>query len=153
MRGSLLDRLGQGASAGALATLPMTGVMLVAQRLGLMGQQPPARITDAALEAAGAAPPESGRRLWTAAAHVGFGAGMGALFAALRPGRPTVARALLDGAVFGSAVWAISYAGWVPALHLMPPPTRDRAGRPASMIVAHWVFGAALGAILARLRR
>jgi hypothetical protein len=49
-------------------------------------------------------------------------------------------------------VWLGSYAGWIPALDLLPPPDRDRRGRPPSMIVAHWVYGAALGASLRAAR-
>lgn len=38
----------RGAGAGALATVPMSGVMLGAQQSGLMGQQPPEKTTVAA---------------------------------------------------------------------------------------------------------
>ncbi len=131
----------------------MTAVMLTAQRLGLMGRQPPAKITDAMLDQVDADPPAWVRRLGTALAHVGFGAGAGALYALLRPERRRSARAALEGAAYGTAVWAISYAGWIPALGIMPRPSNDRRGRPLSMLVAHWVFGAALGVIGARRRR
>lgn len=39
------------------------------------------------------------------------------------------------------------------ALNIMPPADEDQPGRPGSMAVAHVVFGAALAAVLARLRR
>src|SRR5687768_3494177 len=65
--------------------------------------------------------------------HLGFGAAAGALRAALAPRS--------SGVAFGLGVWAASYAGWAPALGLMPPPTRDRPGRPATMIIAHVIYG------------
>ena len=146
-------RISTGAGAGALATAPMSLVMLAAQRLGLLGKPPPATITDAALRQADAHPPRSQRHALAVLAHVGFGAAAGALFGLLRGGRPESGRAALEGAVFATGVWAASYAGWIPALGILPPPTRDRPGRPPSMIVAHWVYGAALGLAVARARR
>lgn len=147
------ERILVGAGAGALATAPMSGVMLLAQRLGWMGKQPPAKITDAALEEVNLDPPRWERKALAVAAHVAFGAGAGALFALVRGGRPSPARAAVEGAAFGTAVWGASYAGWVPALGIMPPPSEDRPGRPTSMLIAHWVFGAALGLAIARARR
>jgi len=146
----MLQRAAAGAAAGLVATLPMTAVMLAAQRLGLMGDQPPAKITDAMLDAVDLDPTRTQRDWLTVAAHLGFGAGVGALFALLRRRRHTAARAALEGAAYGTLVWTTSYAGWVPELGIMPRPADDRPGRPSSMLVAHWVFGAALGLLLAR---
>ena len=139
----------KGAAAGGVATLPMSGVMLAAGRAGLMGRQPPEAITDAALDAAGVEPPsEAVEKSAAAASHLAFGVAMGAAFALIehrfRPRRAPV----VDGILFGLAVWAVSYKGWVPALGIMPPPEEDRPGRPQSMIAAHVVYGAALGALL-----
>ena len=144
-----IRRLEEGVTAGALATVPMSGVMLVAQRVGLMGEQPPQKITNAALDAADITPTHRGRQLAALVAHVGFGASVGGVFSLLRPSRPTLGRAALEGAVFGTAVWAASYAGVIPKLGIMPSPEHDRPGRPSSMVVAHWVFGAVLGTIVA----
>lgn len=142
-----------GAGAGAAATLPMSAVMLLFQRLGWMGQQPPARIVDAALDEAEVPATRRERTVLSVIAHLAFGAGAGALFGLVRGGRPGLGRAALEGAGFGTAVWAASYAGWVPALGIMPPPSKDRPGRPTAMVVAHWVYGATLGAAVARARR
>jgi hypothetical protein len=147
-----LDVIEEGAAGGVLATVPMTAVMLAAQRAGLLGEAPPKKITDAAVDAVDADAAPATRGALTTVAHFGFGATTGALFSALRPGRPSIGRAALEGAAFGTAVWAASYAGWVPALGIMPPPGEDRPFRPTTMIVAHWVFGAALGAWIAYRR-
>ena len=141
-----------GALAGVVATLPMSALMLLAQRLGLMGTQPPRRITDGALDVAGANPPEHTRRLLTALSHVGFGATAGVPFVLLSRAVPPSPRPLL-GAAYGVGVWASAYLGWVPAAGLMPPAHRDRADRPATMIVAHLVYGSVLGAVTDRLLR
>jgi hypothetical protein len=129
----------------------MTAFMLAAQRLGLMGKIPPSKITDAVLDRLGAG--RTDRRLWTTLFHVGFGAAAGALYGLVRRRRPRPVRAALEGATFGTGVWAASYAGWVPALGIMPPPDEDRPGRPAAMVAAHWIFGGTLGALYSWMRR
>lgn len=142
-----------GAVAGAVATVPMSALMLLAQRLGLMGTQPPRRISDGALDAVGVDPPERGRRLLTALSHVGFGAVAGAPFPLLHRALPPRAPRPLLGALYGLGVWASAYLGWVPAAGLMPPAHEDRSDRQASMVAAHLVYGAVLGAATARLLR
>lgn len=141
----------RGAAAGVVATIPMSAVTVAAQALGALRRQPPQVITDAALDGAGVDPPALARKAAGVLAHLGFGATMGALFALLRRPRGR-ARGALEGAVWGTAVWTASYAGWIPALDIMPPPQHDHAGRPATMIPAHWVYGATLGALVARPR-
>jgi hypothetical protein len=140
--------LGIGVLAGAAATGAMSLVMAASQRAGLMGRMPPKKITEAALEGVGAeAVPEPAVNVLSTVAHVGFGSGSGALFALTR--RQLRSRfPLADGLLFGTAVWLTSYAGWVPALGIMQPPTRDRPGRPTSMLLAHWVYGAVLGSLV-----
>lgn len=149
----VIRKLGEGLAGGALATVPMTATMFAAQKLGRMGKQPPQQITDVMLDKADVTAPRRERRVLAGIAHFAFGAGAGALFALVRPGRPTLARAAIEGAAFATGVWAASYAGWVPALGIMPPPQRDRTDRQVSMVIAHWVFGAALGAFVAHRRR
>jgi hypothetical protein len=143
----VMPRLGLGALAGVLATVPMTAVMLGAQRLGLLGEAPPKKITEDLLD-----PPPGTKLAATAVTHLGFGGMAGALFGALRRPRSTV-RAAVEGVAFGTAVWAASYAGWVPALGILPPPDEDRADRQATMLVAHWVYGATLGVLVAAFGR
>jgi hypothetical protein len=154
-RASASRALAQGFGDGALATLPMSGFMLLAQRLGAMGRQPPRKIAEAGLYAAGVAPPSPVKKAAATALHFGFGGAAGAAFAewARRSPRrayggrrhPDRARGALSGALFGTLVWASSYMGWVPALGIMPPAHHDRRGRPLAMIAAHWIYGAALG--------
>lgn len=137
----LLPRIVSGIVAGAAATALMSVAMLGAKRLGLLGEPPPRRLTRILLSPLTPGRPR-GRALDAAAvaAHFAFGAAMGAVFSGL----PVRARGRLGGTLFGAAVWAVNYAGWLPRLGLMPPPSSDRPGRPTSMLAAHLVFGAAL---------
>jgi hypothetical protein len=140
-----------GAAEGAAATLAMSAVMLAARRAGWLGEPPPRRIVRLALRRAGAAPRREGTKdVLGAVTHLAFGAAAGALFEAgwARQGRRGAGP--LAGAAFGAAVWLVSYAGWIPALRILPPPQRDRPGRPGWMLLAHLVYGAALGALADR---
>lgn len=148
-----LAKLEHGLTSGALATLPMTAVMFAAQKLGLLGKMPPAKITEDMLARGGVTATRTERRALTTLMHLGFGAGCGALYSLLRPGRPSPARAAVEGAAFATAVWGASYAGWIPALGILPPPEDDRKDRQVTMVVAHWVFGAVLGFVVAARRR
>jgi hypothetical protein len=158
-------RSAAGGIGGAVATVAMSGAMLVAGRLGLMGEYPPERIAHRGLRDSGWGPigAEELDGPVGAALHVAFGAMLGAAFAAAitpavgavrrrLPAPPSAAVMLpIAGVAFGSGVWLVSYWGWIPSLGILPSPDRDRPGRQVAMLVAHWVFGAALGLSLAGL--
>ena len=136
----------RGAVAGAVATVPMSVVMLAFREP--MGEQPPDAITTRAAHAAGAEPTEPQADAMAVVAHLGFGAGCGAAYALL----PRVGPPVLRGVLTGLGVWAVSYQGWIPALGILPKASEDRPARPAVMVAAHVVYGAALGALEQRLR-
>ena len=145
----MFDDLTRGAAAGAVATAGMSALMLAAGRAGLVGRQPP----EAIVRRAGALTTVEPRgRLADAlavVAHLGFGVGTGAAYALLpRSGQP-----VLRGMAVGEVVYAVSYAGWVPALGALPHASRDRTTRQAVMVAAHLVYGAVLGALDDRWRR
>jgi hypothetical protein len=141
--------LGQGALAGFVGTVTMSAAMLAARNSGLMGRLPPERITHKTLFGSRLRHRASPQKdAMATLLHFGFGAGAGALFTVLhRRLRPPISP-LLQGIVFGSAVWFVSYMGWAPALGLMPPPYRDRPDRQLVMVLAHWIYGATLGAVV-----
>jgi uncharacterized membrane protein YagU involved in acid resistance len=121
----------------------MTGIFAAAKAAGALGESPPRAITrEGAEKVTGEQPP--GVTPLAAVLHVGFGVSMGVLYA-LTLGRWRRPRPELRGAAFGATVWAVSYAGWVPGLGLMPPPDRDRPDRQIANVVAHLVYGVALG--------
>jgi uncharacterized membrane protein YagU involved in acid resistance len=140
-----IERGARGAAAGALATLPMSAVMLAAQRIGALGEHPPEKVARRALAAANQEPSTTKEKATAAAAHLAFGAAAGALYGMVSDERDEWPAAVAKGVGFGLALYAFSYAGWMPALDIMPPPHRDRDDRQASMALAHVVYGAALG--------
>lgn len=149
---------GRRAAAGALdglaATAAMSGAMYGAKRAGWLGKPPPETITERALRAVGARRVSRDTTAGLALlAHFAFGAASGALYAAPRRRSRSMGRAAVEGAAFGALVWTVSYAGWIPALGILPSPPNDREGRPASMFASHLLFGAALGVLGARRRQ
>ena len=147
------ERAGEGAAGGAMATLAMSALMLAAGRIGLMGRYPPEKLASFTLARLGVGPLARWKADGPLAAllHLAFGASLGAAFSLLPARVRHVAPEPLVGAAFGTLVWLVSYWGWIPTLGVLPPPDRDRADRQISMLVAHWVFGAALGASLLAL--
>jgi hypothetical protein len=145
----VIDVLVRGAAAGAVATAGMSALMLAAGRAGLVGRQPPEAIVRQAGALTAVEPRGRLADALAVVAHLGFGAGTGAAYALL----PASRRPVLRGVLVGEAVYAVSYAGWVPALGALPRATRDRTARQAVMVAAHLVYGAVLGALDDRWRR
>ena len=146
-----------GATAGAVATVAMSALMLAAKRIGITGTLPPELIARKAVEAVSGDPPGDGQEDAVAAvAHIGFGAVAGAIFELLMVRAQATGRSAAigasAGALYATGIWLVSYQGWVPALGIMPAASRDRRGRVATMLAAHWVYGASLG-VLARVLR
>jgi uncharacterized membrane protein YagU involved in acid resistance len=144
-----------GGLAGLAATVPMTVVMRGLHALLPAYERyplPPQQITSKAADAVGLETEAHGLEweLKTHAAHYAYGAGCGAAYALAAPhlpGTPAV-----KGAVFGIGVWTVSYLGWLPAAGILPPATREPAGRNVVMLLAHVVWGAAAATLLDRRR-
>lgn len=150
-------RLVLGAGCGLAATGVMTAWLLGWQRCLGGGRLGPAVVTDRTLRAVRLEPERPAARVAVeGVAHFGFGAGLGATYAAL--GSPLLRRvpavaglpAPLRGAVFALGVWSGTYGAAIPALGLVPPPGRDQPGRQPRLVTAHLVYGATLGALLRR---
>ncbi|HVJ18344.1 MAG TPA: SDR family oxidoreductase [Polyangiaceae bacterium] len=137
-------------AAGVVATGVMSLVMLAGKRLGALGEPPPRRIMRRVTGVLGPLRPR-GDALDVAslAAHFGFGASLGLLYGLL----PERAQTAAGGSLFGLSVWATNYAGWLPRAELMPEPSRDRSGRPTTMVAAHWAFGNTLTRVYRALHR
>lgn len=135
----------QGAFAGILATIPMTVFMGAAHYLLPKRQRyslPPRIITLQAAEKVGlkdVIEEEPVFTLTTGAAHFGYGADGGILYALLarRIPLPTLAR----GFLFGLAFWAIGYLGWLPAAELLRPATEHPKQRTLLMILSNALYG------------
>jgi uncharacterized membrane protein YagU involved in acid resistance len=147
-----MQTLARGALAGLAATVPMTVVIGAGRAAGLMGTPPPVEITENAAEQAGEDPDRQSPEFQAAwlAAHAGYGAVCGVLFAAIRP---VLSRSdLAAGLLFGAAVWGVSYFSLMPSLNLYPSAEDDSNQRQAVMIAAHAVFGTALASFEHQLR-
>lgn len=143
-----LRALVDGTTGGCLGTIAMSIVMVVAQKVGVLGGQPPAHIAGAGLDALGVRRTGKEQAALAVVLHVVFGSACGALFGLLSRRLRVPLAPSLQGIVFASLVWATSYNGWIPALGIMPPPARDRPGRPVAMVLAHWVYGVILGIVV-----
>ena len=141
-----MNALLRGALAGAVATVPMSAVMLALRKQ--MGEQPPDVITTKAAHAVGANPTEDEADALASVAHVAFGAAGGVAYALLPAWGPPPLRGVLTGL----AIWVSAYQGWVPALRIMPKASEDQPKRPGVMIGAHVVYGAVLGVLEKELR-
>jgi hypothetical protein len=128
----------------------MSLFMLAAGRRGWLSEQAPETVTRRSVKAATGVRIR-GRELHalTVLLHLGFGAAAGAVYAA------TLGRARMSwigsgrvGAGFGTVVWFVSYWGFLPGLGLMPPVSEDERQRPLVMLLAHWIYGGALGLLL-----
>ena len=141
-----------GAGAGMASTLVMSMVMLPARWLGLLGTQPPRRITDRLLDAAGRGEktPEPARRVGTALVHLATGAAFGALFGLARVMTQRRGPAAVVGPAYGMSVWIVAYVVTAPTIKLFPPPWKDRPVRPQVMLVAHLLYGCATAALYDR---
>jgi hypothetical protein len=142
----LLSEALAGAVSGLIATVPMTVAMLVIQRMLPRRQQTtlePRRVSDDMLRKANLHDDisEEGKEQFSVAAHFGYGAGVGTIYALAEPFMPLPRG--LRGPAYALAVWAVSYAGWLPAVKTLPPPQKRPAGRNLLLIASHLVWGAA----------
>jgi hypothetical protein len=150
----LIRRTGKGAWAGFLATAPMTGVMAALfRRLPSREKHPlpPRQATQGALESIGLKEylNEPERQATSLLFHFAYGLAAGALYTAAfqRPEWPPVRK----GMVYGIAVWAGSYFGWLRLFDRFRPAARQSPRRHALMAAAHLVWGAGLGFLAEQL--
>src|SRR5205823_11536485 len=85
------------------------------------------------------------------AVHFTYGGVWGVLFALLQSSYRRPPRRF--GALFGLLVWLVGPALLVPAMRLLPPPTRERPARLVPMLSGHLVYGVALAAAFEALER
>lgn len=146
----------RGAIAGAVATLPMTIVMVLLHRRLTQTKhlpEPPIEITAELARRARVRDILSGKKLLIAslAAHFAFGAATGAAYAPLAKRKS--AGSNVGGIMYGLGIWTISYLGWVPRWRIMPPATRQPPQRNALMLLAHVAWGATLAVTTRALGR
>ncbi|HYD50228.1 MAG TPA: hypothetical protein VEB21_17860 [Terriglobales bacterium] len=151
-----MTSLSNGMISGFLATLPMTAAMAGLKKLLPWTERYPLHphlVTEGVLRKAGIAQhlTPAQQQLATTAAHFGYGAAAGSLYPAVssRVGLSTTTM----GALYGLALWAVSYGGWTAAVGIMPSPRQQPPGRQALIVAAHAVWGVALAHIAERSAR
>lgn len=82
--------------------------------------------------------PKIAKTIAANATHFGYGASGGVLYALLRPKTENL---LLEGAALGTAIWAIGYLGWLPAVGLMPPVAEQNPMQIFSPVWQHALYG------------
>lgn len=148
-----MNRYVRGAVSGGIATLVMTATMAAGKRVFPFGSQAPRLITRNLLSRLGlsGADAKTTEPVSWMTTHELFGMTCGAGYILARPLLPSSRYAA--GLVFGGAVWAVSYLGYLPALDLYPAPDDDRPSRLTVMVIAHAVFGVVLADVEHRLRQ
>jgi hypothetical protein len=79
----------------------------------------------------------------TLVSHFGYGTTLGTLYSLLAERLPF--NPPLSGILYGVAVWAGSYLGWLPAFRMLRPATEFSSSRGSLLIISHLVWGASLG--------
>lgn len=145
-----MNRLLLGALAGIAGTFAMTAAARAMHRRLPAEERyplPPREIIEGALPEAGEdGLGEHGRRHATLAAHFGYGAATGALYALAGPGGR-----ILQGAAYGVLVWTVSYFGIMPGLRILRPAHDHPLRRNSLMIVAHLLWGGTMALALREL--
>lgn len=144
----------RGMIAGLAGTAAMSATMVADLAFGWMrGELPPRKVGRRFLEAVGLDDDLSWPEFeasWVTQ-HVAYGAAAGVAYELMQE-KLRLREPVPSGPLFGAAVWAGSYAGWLPVSGLYPPPTRDRTERIAMMIVHHLVYGTTVSAVARALR-
>jgi uncharacterized membrane protein YagU involved in acid resistance len=144
---SATNRVLLGVLAGIAATCAMTAAARALHRRLPADERyplPPREIVESGLPVATKRSlDEHGRQTVTIAAHFGYGAATGVLYALAAP-----RGSILSGAAYGFMVWAVSYFGIMPGLRILWPAHDHPGRRNALMIAAHLVWGSALARTL-----
>jgi uncharacterized membrane protein YagU involved in acid resistance len=147
MADDLLKRATIGAAAGVAGTLVLQGVVAgmakYAPQLEPPESEEPAQFM--LWQAEKHLPPKMWMKIPAkaeTAAGIGLSFAYGATFGALYAAARGHARSsILEGAVLGTAVWAIGYLGWLPLADLIPPIWKQEPQQMVGPIVEHLVYG------------
>jgi hypothetical protein len=152
---TLIDGAITGAKAGFAASVPTGAAMHVGRLATAIPSRVPFSAVTRALETkAGIGLDEDAHQRLAWAAHLGYGAAFGALFGATTALLPQQARTTAVttglGGLFGLAVWALSYAGWLPKARVLPAAKDSSTRFNVVNIGSHIVWGTSMGAMVGR---
>ncbi len=145
-----------GMIAGCVATVPMTLFLLGAHRFLPRWQRyalPPEEVTKELAQRVHLERYLDKPRLLASSLvfHFGYGATMGGLYGPLS--ELIRLPAFLKGALFGIAIWAASYLGWMPLARISVEAPHEPLQRNLMMIIAHIIWGSVTGILAKRLHR
>ncbi len=129
--------------AGFAGTVVMTAAITAEKLSGLMREEPAPEIISAHVESAIGLReylPEPVVQVSWLLQHFGYGVNAGVGYALLQERLPKN-RPLLAGTVYGVGLYLAGYAGWLPLVHLYPPPMQNPRRKVALLVVEHVVFG------------
>lgn len=145
-----MKSLARGALAGLVGTAVMTAAMVPLKKASMSpGTVAPRQITENLLDKLGVRSGHLSTHAFEASwvtLHFGYGTVSGVAYAlvqrAIGGERP-----VLEGLVFGTALWAAGYCGWLRLAGLYPPPTRlPKREVGAELIATHLIYGATTAA-------
>jgi hypothetical protein len=151
-------RLAFGAAAGIAGTLALLGLRTATQRwrpewmvdeLADPGEYLVGRAESALPRAQRRQIPAAVEKAAAGSLHLGYGTTPAALYAALRP---DARHPLLEGAALGAALYAAGYLGWLPALGLTPPVTKQRPWQVLTALTQHVLYGVVTVGAFRKLR-
>ena len=149
---SVLTRACLGACAGVVGTFALQAIrslhqQYVPQLMTPMREDPGKFMVEQAEralpESAREKIPEEVEGAASMSLHLSYGALFGALFGAVRGHTD---HPVLEGIVLGAGVWAIGYAGWLPAAGLTEPIWKQEPSQAIPEVARHAVYGIATAA-------
>lgn len=154
-RERIVRRTLNGAASGFLATFPMTVTMLgIRKALPIFHRHsiPPYKITSKVFRKFQLLAPWEikKKKALTTASHFGYGAAGGVVYSTFA--NKSEFHPAVKGGVFGLAVWAGSYFGWLPATEILPA-YMEHPKRHAMMAASHVVWGAFMAYIFQRIEK
>ena len=151
---SLITRASYGAFGGLGGTLVLTGFRKVLTAAGLVGVTAPEQVV-AKLEEIGlldSLSPEA-RRVFTGAAHLAYGVGLGAALGLLRRERGGMTEEATVGSALGLLAWAANWSCLLPLTGVHQPPWKEQTPKVLLPVLDHAVFGAAWGLLYRIVRQ
>ena len=145
----MMWKLGFGLVGGLVGTVMMQQMMKVAGRLPERVRPPmptsdPGDVMVHKTENVVGALPRRMRKIAVQGMHFGYGAlgplALAAISGAI--GARSTGKTVMAGTLLGALVWAAGYAGWLPALDLVPPVHKVPLTRSASGLMGHLAYGA-----------
>ena len=132
----------------------LTGFRKVLTAAGLVGVTAPEQVV-AKLEEIGlldSLSPEA-RRVFTGAAHLAYGVGLGAALGLLRRERGGMTEEATVGSALGLLAWAANWSCLLPLTGVHQPPWKEQTPKVLLPVLDHAVFGAAWGLLYKSVRQ